>query len=145
MAHPYSASKKPTKGFSLIELLIVITIIGILAAIVFPNYSTYVQKGHRTDAISSLINLEAAQENYRFSNASYATTFVQLQSYSSGITSTSPLSYYSLSISAVTSTGYTLTATATGAQASDTTCATITITLAAGVETKAPSTCWQGY
>jgi type IV pilus assembly protein PilE len=144
MMMEHLAYRKKNHGFSLIELMIVVAIIGILASISFPSYKNYIQKSRRTDAMSALINLEAAQENYRFSNTSYG-SLSQLQAYMSGISSTSPLNYYNLTIPSYTNTSYTLKATAKGVQATDTTCATMTITLASGVESKTPAACWQGY
>jgi type IV pilus assembly protein PilE len=133
-------------GFSLIELMIVIAIMGILGTIAFPLYKNHIQSSRRTDAMSALIHLEAAEESYRFSNAGYG-TLTQLQASTSGITNTSSLGYYDLTVapSTPTTVGYTLTATATGAQAADTACATMQISLNNGVETKTPPACWTGY
>jgi len=57
------------RGMTLIELMIVVVIIGILAAIAYPNYSQYVQRGNRAEARSVL--LEASQfleRNYTLAN-----------------------------------------------------------------------------
>jgi type IV pilus assembly protein PilE len=138
--------KQSMQGFSLIELMIVVTIIGILGVIAYPMYQNYVQHSRRTDAMSGLIRLESAQENYRFSHTGYG-TLVQVQATATDVLGTSPLGYYTLTVSLAnpTSSGYTVTAVATGAQASDTTCATMSINLSNGVETKSPAACWTGY
>lgn len=65
------------KGFTLIELMIVVAIIGIIAAIAYPSYRDSVNKTQRSDAMTSLSRLAAAQERYytRLSPASYAADF----------------------------------------------------------------------
>ena len=53
-----------TKGFTLIELMIVIAIIGILAAIAIPQFSAYRQKAYNSAAQSDLKNLKTGMEAY---------------------------------------------------------------------------------
>jgi len=63
---------KHQKGFSLIELMIVVAVIGILASVAYPAYQDYVIRSKRGDAMSSLAALRIEQEKYRANNSSFA-------------------------------------------------------------------------
>lgn len=60
------------KGFSLIELMITVAILGILSAITIPSYMQYVQKTKRTEAKAEILRLAQLQESYYVQNLSYA-------------------------------------------------------------------------
>jgi type IV pilus assembly protein PilA len=62
------------KGFTLIELMIVIAIIGILAAIAIPNFVSYRMRAYDSDAQSNIKNLMTAEEAYFVDNATYTNT-----------------------------------------------------------------------
>lgn len=126
-------------GFTLLEILITIVIVGILAAVAYPSYLNQVRKGRRADAVDAAAKVLQAQERYRGNNTTYA-PLASLATY--GITSSSSGGYYSLAISGNTGTGYTLTLTGTGSQASDTGCTSMTMTVAAGNGTYTPTACW---
>jgi len=65
---------KNQKGFTLIELMIVIAIIGILAAIAIPQFSAYRKRAYNSAALSDLKNFTTAQEAFFVDNASYCIT-----------------------------------------------------------------------
>jgi type IV pilus assembly protein PilE len=69
---------KSNKGITLIELLIVIVIVGILAAIAIPVYTNYMQRARRADAKTALEQLRASQEMFRAERGSYSINLVEL-------------------------------------------------------------------
>jgi type IV pilus assembly protein PilE len=64
-------NKKHSKGFTLIELMIVVAIVGILAAIAYPSYQEYVRKTRRAEGRTALIELLQQQERYMTQNNTY--------------------------------------------------------------------------
>lgn len=59
-------------GFTLIELMIVVVIIGILAAIAYPSYTRHVQRTHQATAQGQILELAGALEAHRAKNFNYA-------------------------------------------------------------------------
>lgn len=59
------------RGFTLIELMIAVAIVGIVAAIAYPSYINYMKKTHRTEAKGQLVNVAQSLERYRSKNFNY--------------------------------------------------------------------------
>jgi len=64
--------RKRSQGFTLIEVMIAVIIVGILSAIAYPSYLDYVRRGHETEAQGQMMELAAALEAHRAKNFSYA-------------------------------------------------------------------------
>jgi type IV pilus assembly protein PilE len=121
----------------LIELMIVVAVVGILAALALPSYFDSVRKGRRSEAVAGLAQVQQAQERWRANNAAYATLLTAAPDATPpglGLLATTSGGLYTLSIEAAGATGYTLSATAVSgtSQASDTNCSTMRIRLVEG-------------
>lgn len=109
-------------GFTLIEVMIVVAIVGILASIAYPNYSSYVMRAARADAMVILLDAANKQEQFFVDNRQYASDLGDL-----GIATETENGYFTISVEADAS-SFTVTATAdSGPVAGDTQCSTLTI------------------
>lgn len=106
--------KLKNQGFTLIELMIVVAIVGILAAIAFPAYQDHVRKAHRAEAQGVLLEAAQFMERWFTTNNRYDTAVLP------AALSTSPKAgggtiRYNIRITAVNQTTFTLTASPTQA------------------------------
>lgn len=116
-------------GFSLIELMIVIVVIGILVSIAYPSYRDYITRARRTDGQSTLLDLASRMEKYYSENNTYQTATIGTGNATDVLSSnTSPEGWYIISIPNATTSAYTLQATPQNAQATaDTRCQSLTL------------------
>ena len=125
-------SRPRAHGFTLVEVMIVVAIIGILASIALPSYTQYVVQARRTEAQAVLMELAQRQERRRVNNPQYGPRG----------TVTDTLQYYDFEVTAASDTGYTLTATATGTQeTADAACKTLTLN--ENGDKGADANCWK--
>lgn len=92
-------------GFTLLEVVITVAVVGLLASIAYPSFMDSVRKARRSDATTTLLELQLAQEKYRANNSTYATNLTTL-----GWNSTSRDGFYSVAIGTATAVSWVATA-----------------------------------
>lgn len=124
------------KGFTLIEMMIVVAIVALLASFVLPNYQRFIREARRADAQSELERMRLAQERFRANNTTYGSiTDIPAQ----------PSDYYNFAISNAAASTYTIAANAKNgkSQAKDAeggqACKNLTIDQSGA---KTPTACW---
>jgi type IV pilus assembly protein PilE len=144
--HEVSAFRRvSSRGFTLIELMVTVAIVGILATIAVASYQYEIQKSRRTDARSALMDLAGREEKLFSVTNAYTNDPVAL-----GYGTLTPVGngYYNVNITFDNSTtppSYTITATPIGSQASDSTCKNLTVDqsgLQGANPTANAATCW---
>jgi type IV pilus assembly protein PilE len=128
------------RGFTLIELMIVVAVVGILASIAYPSYTRHVAKNARTEGQRELIRLSQLMEQYFLDHRSYTTDMTKLGMSADPFATEN--GSYKIDAVAVNSiaTDFKLTATAQGAQASrDSACKELTLDY---LGSKGPVDCW---
>ena len=132
-----------SRGFTLIELVVVMVVVSILAAIALPSYTRYVTKSRRAAAEACLSNFANYMEVYYASNLRYANangTAITLPSLDCASAQNTG-NYYTYSLSVDTTTAYTVKAAAKSSQlGNDSQCANLTLDQSGARST--PSSCW---
>lgn len=110
---------RSAKGFTLIEVMIVVAILGILGAIALPAYSKYVLRGKRVAAQSQMMDIANREEQFLLANRSYANK-ATLVSNGYVLPADVAANYtYDVTVGTDGPPGYVITLTATGAQTGD--------------------------
>jgi len=115
------------KGFTLIEVMIVVAVVGILLAIGVPAYQQFIVKSKRVEATSLLMEAAGEQQRFYTENNRFATDMTEMGYANAQVNSETGL--YTVSVTASTRSSYTLTAApvATESQARDADCGSFTI------------------
>lgn len=132
-------TNKKNRGFTLIELMIVVVIMGVIAAIAYPLYTDYVLSSRRAVAVKALTELSSRMQRHWQNRIprSYPATVASV-----GMASTTEGNHYTLQIASSSTTSFTVQAVAIGSspQANDSGCTTMTLS-ATGQKT--PAKCWK--
>lgn len=144
-------SRQPARGFSLIELLVVMAVMGILSTIAVASYRRYALRANRTEARIALLSIQAAQEKFFLQNNTYATSLATITAAPPaglGIgldpTGLTQGGHYLVTVTAATATTYTVQAAATGTQTSDDPlCQTYSVNDQGVLTPPAGNTCWR--
>ena len=130
-----------TKGFTLVELMIAVAIVGILAAVAIPSYQNYVLKANRAEAKSMLMDAASRQEQYYMDNRTYTLDMDKLgYTVDAGGKVDTGTGKYLMDATVADASSYTLAATAQGNQVSDS-CGTFTLD-SIGNKTPIAAGCW---
>jgi len=137
-------------GFTLIELMIVVAVVALIAAIAIPSYNNSILRSKREMGKAELMEVLSQQEQYFINNKQYATDLTTLGYGANpyyiddeGTEVASGASIYEISLSAATATAFTVQAAPQNGQTSDTDCATLRLS-STGTKTATGggSRCW---
>jgi type IV pilus assembly protein PilE len=136
-----TSMRNSIRGVTLIELLIVVVIVSILAAVAYPNYRAYVQKSKRNEAKAALLQIATNQERVYLNENEYTESMTKL-GFSGDDNVPTGSGTYSIDVVAADANSYTAQATYLLDDDEKAKCETFTIT-ATGAKTSSPRTdCW---
>lgn len=103
--------------------MVTVAIVAVLATVALPSYRSAVLRSHRSDALATLTQNQAILERCYALNFSYTGTCPALASFPQ----VTPQGFYSIAVTLLTTSTYTLTATPVGTQAADSDCVSIAV------------------
>lgn len=140
-----------TRGFTLIEMMLAVSVAGILGSLAYPSFDSQVQRGRRAEALAALLTAQLTQERW-FANTGQYGSLAEI-----GLPARTPNGLYTLATSEVSAQGYRLVAVASGPAARDAACRELRLQVSgldarqtsgpdAGTDNPAPVNrrCWGG-
>jgi type IV pilus assembly protein PilE len=112
-------ARSRTGGFTLMELMVTLTIVAVLSAIAWPSYLQYVKRGRRSSAKATMMDIANREQQYLLANRTYADTGTLQSSGYSVSSDVSPYYTWAVNLGAGPTPTFTITFTPIGAQASD--------------------------
>jgi type IV pilus assembly protein PilE len=123
--------RRLARGVTLIELMTVVVVVAILAAIAIPSYRQYLLRSNRTEAKAALLQLQTAQEKFYLQRNAFTADVTGAPPAGLGLTGVTETGKYAISVALDDGDGQSYTATATpaagGGQEDDTQCVDFTI------------------
>jgi type IV pilus assembly protein PilE len=133
------------RGFTLIELMVVLAVVAILIAVAYPSFLSFLIRADRGDAREALAAVELVQERYRSRNGTYADNTALAGENLPGDPGRSPRDLYVISITQSGRDGYTATATAraeTRQTRDRAACQVLTLAVTPSGALRTPEECW---
>lgn len=141
--------RRPTSGFTMVELACVLVAVALLAALALPSFVDALRRARRSEATAALQQLQLAEERWRTDHASYTLALGDL-----GLPALTSSGYYAIAITAADDQGFTADASAAATQLADAACSVIELVQAGGrvgyasldasghLSTASPDPCW---
>ena len=104
-------TRRATRGFTMVEVLVTLSMAGVLSSVALPTFQGHLQKARRADVVVSMMQVQLAQSRWRANGTNYG-TLAQI-----GVSSVSMGGHYRLTLGSEADDRYEVLASATGAQA----------------------------